>query len=126
MAKNTKRRRSFRTRMRAFRRRRTPKRFSILTLAGMGAGAFTTLTPGDNVGIAPQVIGAIQGQKSWEDVPRVLLRETLGYDYLYKTWNIPAFTSFTLLGAAGSKVAGKFVRPSTFDAIPYIGKKIKL
>lgn len=92
----------------------------------MIAGATTSLS-----GRTP-IIGAVQrgisGEYDWQTVGADVTRELIGYDSRFAEgkWSLPTFTTMTVLGALGSKIAGKFVKPSTFDAIPYIGKKIKL
>lgn len=106
-------------------RRRTPKRLSILTMLGMGAGACVSFTPNYD-GIAQSAWKVIHGEQKPEALAKNIIRETIGYDIEYKKWSLPALTTLTIAGAIGSKVVGKFVKPTTFDAIPYIGKRIKL
>ena len=47
-----------------------------------------------------------------------------------KTWSLPALPTLLIggavIGGLSSKIANKFVHPSTFNGIPMIGKRIKL
>jgi len=115
------RRRRSRTKVK---RRRSKPRLSILTVGGMVGGALGSLS--NKTSIAESVMRAVSGQSKWSDVGQVVVRETIGYDIVDKTWQLPTFTTLTLAGAVGSKVANKFVKPSTFNGIPFVGKRIKL
>lgn len=104
---------------------------SLLTLAGMGAGLFGSMN--DRASIVNSVKAAMTDPSwGWDNALYDFMVQTIGIDprdfqngggYRFR---LPTFTVSVLAGTVGSKVIGKFVKPSTFDAIPYIGKKIKL
>ena len=122
MAKKTKKRKSYFNRKKS--RRRSGKRFSILTGIGMVAGVTASLS--DRASILESVMHSIKGEWGWDETGRNLIAQTIGYDTVDKKWRLPTFTAMIIGSTIASKIAGGFVKPSTFDAIPFFGKKIKL
>jgi len=90
----------------------------------MIAGVTTSLS--DRASILESVMHGIKGEWGWDETGRNLISQTIGYDMVDKKWRLPTFTTMLIAGSLASKVAGRFVKPSTFDAIPLVGKKIKL
>ena len=110
-------------------RRRTPKRFSILTGVGIAAGTMTSLNDRYSIyqSVTEKIPAIMAGNKqAGADLAADLMTQTIGYDPRDKVFKLPTFTALMLGGAIASKLFGKFVKPGTFDSIPMIGKKLKL
>jgi hypothetical protein len=116
--------RRYRARARGFIRRHKPKRLSIMTMLGMGTGIVASFS--DRASIFESVQHGIKGEWGWNIVARDVFVQTTGYDIYDHKWYIPTFTAALVGGVMASKILNKFVPASTFDAIPFIGKKIKL
>jgi hypothetical protein len=109
-------------------RRYHKPRLSILTIGGAAIGA---MAPGGDASwrytsMFEALKNGITGTWGWDVVARDVGVAVTGYDYMNKRWSIPMFTTGIIAGAVASKIAGHFIKPQTFDAIPIIGHKIKL
>jgi hypothetical protein len=97
----------------------------MLTVMGMVGGAMVSSSGQDS--LYSGILKIKNGQDpTGQGFANTLVRETIGYDMGQKKWYVPSFTALTIGGAVASKVANRFVKPTTFDAIPWVGKKIKL
>jgi hypothetical protein len=109
-------------------RRYHKPRLSILTIGGAAVGAMAQ--GGDAswtyTSMAESLKNGITGKWGWDVVARDCSVAITGYDFMSKRWVLPMFTTGLVAGAVASKIAGHFIKPQTFDAIPIIGRKIKL
>ena len=81
----------------------------------------------DRTALGMSWYNAATGKYDWHNALADTMVQTVGYDPRWGgSWHVPTFTTSLIATSIASKIVGRFVKPSTFDMIPYIGKKIKM